>query len=170
MNEIWKDIIGYEGLYEISSLGRIKSNKGFLSIQKAINGYMLAHLWGNNIRKSKLVHRLVGLAFIPNPDMLKEINHLDGNKGNNVYSNLEWTTRSKNQKHSYDVLGRIKPPQPFKEGSGHPLSKSVYCPTLGIRFDSARIAARETGVSQGSISDICNGKRIQKEGLTFNYT
>lgn len=169
MNEVWKEIVDYEGLYEVSSLGRVKSIKGILSIQRATNGYMLAPLWKNNIRDTRLVHRLVGMAFIPNPDLLKEINHLDGNKENNVYWNLEWTTRSKNQKHSYAVLGRIKPPQPFKEGSGHPLSKVVYCPTLGIRFDSARIAAREIGMSQGSISDICNGKRIHMDGLTFNY-
>ena len=107
MNEIWKDIEGYEGLYQISSLGRVKSlgrkGKGCSLEDKILkpmvnkDGYHLVNLKDtNHIAKWFTVHRLVALHFIPNPDDYKEINHKDETKGNNIVTNLEWCTRDYN--------------------------------------------------------------------------
>jgi hypothetical protein len=103
--EIWKPIEGFEGLYEISNWGRVKSlhqGKEMILIS-CLNehGYPRISLNKNSIRKTFLVHRLVALHFIPNPEEKKEVNHIDCNKQNPHVSNLEWTTQSENQKHAY---------------------------------------------------------------------
>ena len=110
MKEIWKDIKGYEGYYQISSLGRVKSlnrtkkhsynsiallKEKYLKPQSA-NGYKFVRLCKGNNVKMKIVHRLVAEAFIPNPNNYKEINHKDENKSNNNISNLEWCTHKYN--------------------------------------------------------------------------
>ena len=100
--EIWKDILGYEGLYQVSSYGRIKSlsrkrNNGLdktIILKENINnkGYKRINLHKNKKMKSYLVHRLVAQAFIPNPNNYPIINHKDENPSNNHVSNLEWCT------------------------------------------------------------------------------
>lgn len=114
--EKWKNIKGYEGIYQVSNLGRIKSlermekykntqRKRKEKILKGINlnGYIRIGLLKNKKYKNFLVHRLVATTFIPNPNNFKEINHKDGNKQNNEISNLEWCTRSENVKHAYNT-------------------------------------------------------------------
>ena len=118
--EVWKDITGYEGLYQVSNLSRVKSldrykkaKSGKLYIRKGrvlksiINGskYYQVCLYKNNTQKIILVHRLVAKAFIPNPDNKPQINHIDNNPSNNNISNLEWTTQSENIRHA-DKQGR----------------------------------------------------------------
>lgn len=110
MKEIWKDIKGYEGLYQISNLGRIKSLereiirqhsttmllKEKILKQQNMNGYKFVRLSKNNTIKQYLVHRLVATAFIENPNNYKEINHKDENKSNNKLDNLEWCSHNYN--------------------------------------------------------------------------
>lgn len=107
MNEIWKDIDGYDGLYQISNLGRVKSlgrrGKGCSLEDKILkpmvnkDGYHLVNLKDiNHVAKWFTVHRLVALHFIPNPNDYKEINHKDEVKSNNIVTNLEWCTREYN--------------------------------------------------------------------------
>lgn len=103
--EIWKDIQGYEGCYQISNLGRIKSLKNpkekILKNNKTSRGYLEARLSSNGKIRHFSIHRLVAENFISNTNNLPEVNHIDGNKLNNNMENLEWITRSKNNLHAY---------------------------------------------------------------------
>ena len=112
--EIWKDIKEYEGLYQVSNLGRVRSvdrrlpfkdgkkfwKSSFISISPNNCGYMRVGLVKNKKQKKHFVHRLVAEVFIDNPCDLEQVNHLDGNKENNKVSNLEWCDKYHNIKHS----------------------------------------------------------------------
>lgn len=114
-NEIWKDIVGYEGMYSVSNKGRVRSlcrkiwnGYDFVVHQEQIlkpnilhKGYLQVTLNDSRKRKCMLVHRLVAIAFLPNPNNYDQINHIDGNKQNNNVENLEWCNNSMNQKHAY---------------------------------------------------------------------
>ena len=107
MKEVWKDIRGFEGIYKISNFGRIKSFKrvedGYiLSNKNSKNGYLSVVLINTNNKKIRYtrIHRLVAEAFIPNPENKREVNHIDGNKQNNLISNLQWATSSENIRHA----------------------------------------------------------------------
>lgn len=111
MKEEWKDVIGYEGFYEISNFGNVKSlytNKILKSDSVDKFGYVRFSATKNKIQKIKRVHRLVAEMFIPNPNNLPQVNHKDGNKLNNHVNNLEWCSDSENKKHAYKT-GLMKP-------------------------------------------------------------
>jgi hypothetical protein len=124
MKEEWKDIIGYEGLYQISNFGRVKSLGKFQNAKLGsiafrpekilkgspdTKGYLRVKLQRNTIKKNCKIHRLVGEMFIPNPLSKPEINHKDGIKTNNYYWNLEWATSSENNQHAFDNKLKIMP-------------------------------------------------------------
>jgi len=102
VSENWKDIAGYEGHYQISDCGRVKSLKfgAELILAQAKTNYLSVSLWLDGKLKVVKVHRLVAEAFIPNMDNKPQVNHLDGNKFNNKVENLEWATRSENANHA----------------------------------------------------------------------
>lgn len=103
IEEIWKDVVGYEGLYQVSSYGQIKNVKTNLVKVPIKNwaGYMRIQLWKNNKAKIFSIHRLVAISFLPNPNSLLEVNHIDHIRSNNVLSNLEWCSRSYNAQYSF---------------------------------------------------------------------
>lgn len=107
MEEIWKDIKGYEGLYQISSFGRVKSfyanREKILKFKNNKSGYLYAQLCGKGKNKYYRVHRLVASAFIPNIKKFKEVNHKDGDKTNNYVSNLDWCSMRMNRDHSFKL-------------------------------------------------------------------
>lgn len=130
MQEIWKDIKGYEGLYQVSNLGRVKSltrkvktfngvrtSKGqLLKPLKTNRGYYRVDLRQNQTNKYVAIHRLVAEAFVPNPNNYHIVNHKDSNQTNNNADNLEWCTQSYNVKYAYKC-GNAKPTAGcFKKG------------------------------------------------------
>lgn len=97
--EEFRDVPGYEGLYEVSNLGRVRRNGKILKLGK-VRGYLHVNLCKNGIKKQAKVHRLVALAFLPNPQNLPQINHKDEDKTNNAVDNLEWCTSQYNNNYS----------------------------------------------------------------------
>lgn len=116
--EIWKDIEGFEGVYQISNYGRVKSlrkkcgtiikEESMRKLSLTRDGYYKVRLIRGDKDVTTRVHRLVAKAFIPNPENKETVNHIDGNKLNNHVDNLEWSTRHEQLQHAYD-LGLKKP-------------------------------------------------------------
>lgn len=104
MMEVWKDITEFQGMYQVSSLGRIKSFRGkterILQLTISKRGYYVVGLWRNQKNRLCTIHRLVALHFIDNPGNKREVNHIDSNKLNNSVSNLEWATPKENSYHA----------------------------------------------------------------------
>lgn len=102
--EMWKDIEGFEGRYQISSWGRVRNKDGMILKPYTNNkGYVKISLQEGRRAIKKRIHRLVAQAFIPNPYNLPQVNHKDGNKQNNSYTNLEWVTNSENLRHAREM-------------------------------------------------------------------
>ena len=106
-NEIWRDVVGYEGLYQVSNLGRVKSfyrgKVHLLKYQLDSQGYVIVTLCKDGKGRGCKVHILVAQAFISNPENKPFVNHIDGNKSNPHVSNLEWVTPSENMKHAFRI-------------------------------------------------------------------
>ena len=176
-NEIWKDVVGYEGLYQVSDRGNVSSIVRKDSIGRKCggiilrpipdaNGYIRVSLCKNGKVKKKLIHRLVLEAFVENPNNLPEVNHLDENKANNELSNLEWCDIRYNS--NYGTRN---------ERSAQARSKRVKAVNVEtgevLTFSSITEAGRK-GYSRGRVSEACrgayrsgNGKLIGGNGRTY---
>jgi hypothetical protein len=155
MEEIWKDIQGYEGLYQVSNLGRIKSlgrtikrigPKGkifdrtypekVLKYGKDKKGYYRTVLSLDGINTTVKVHRIVAQTFIPNPENKPQVNHIDGNKTNNRIDNLEWCNNQENQDHSWKTGLRKRGKEHWSYGKQPQGFKKYYETHKGIRHPS----------------------------------
>lgn len=190
MEEEWRDIKGYEGLYQVSNLGRVrsldryiinKSNKRQYYNGKILNGnirqgYLKLTLSKNNSQKTIPIHILVAKTFIPNPESKPEVNHIDGNKANNCVNNLEWVTRSENELHAYKN-GLAKPSLKQKEAvakyARENYSKKVLQYDLNGNFikewNSMHDVWRELGIRPSYICRCCKGLRNYTYGYIWKY-
>lgn len=170
--EVWKDIAGYEGAYQVSNMGRIKSlprkhkaSSGGSYMTKEIilkpainkNGYKHVSLF----RKDKRVHRLVAEAFLPNIKGLRDVNHKNGDKQDNTTDNLEWVSHSQNELHKIHIL---KTPGKFI----HPMRK-VTCIENNKTYNSIAEACRDLGIKTSHIPEVCQGKISQTCGYHWRY-
>lgn len=170
MNEIWKDINGYNGLYQISNLGRVKSlNKSIIKkLQTNEKGYLKVTLANNKKRKTYFVHRLVALHFIPNINNLPQINHKNENKCDNRVENLEWCDNRYNCNYG---VHNTKISQKLKR---HP---SLIKPILQLtpngelikKWGSSTDAAENLHIHKTCISECCNGKQKTAGGYVWGF-
>lgn len=185
MNVLWKPIDGYEGLYEVSNKGNIRSMERMVvdknGSTKPVHAKMLtwhkskqtlrhpvAHyhveLWKDGKRKAVRVHRLVAQAFIPNPDGKPQVNHIDGNPGNNAVANLEWATNSENMRHAY--ANELTKPR-----GGKPIKGTNKITGKVVEFDNAGAAAKHFGVTPGAIRSALKGygRSVGACGFKWEY-
>ena len=166
MKEEWQPVQGFEGFYEVSKTGKIRSlpRNGTISTkrilkQRDVRGYMQVRLQKNGKSKDAKVHRIVAQAFIENPLNKREVNHKDGNKHNNDVKNLEWATSSENQLHSFYVLGnQLKPVnQLTRDGE---FVKAWRC---------IKEAAKQLKIDASTITNTCRDNRKTAGGFTWQY-
>ena len=170
--EVWKDITGYEGLYQVSSLGRVKSLERFkldgrrcaeriMKPSADLGGYLSCELCNDGRGKRFLIHRLVAEAFLQNPDNKREVNHINGIKSDNSIENLEWSTSSENTIHAYRHGLEVKP------------TRAVLQFDLQGNFirewASAQEAAPSTGTYKSNICHCCKGRLKHAGGYIWKY-
>ncbi len=177
MYEEFKQIVGYEGLYEVSNIGNVKScsrlvkcGKGFKVIKEHLvaqkddnRGYLTVNLWKNNKLAHHKVHRLVASAFIPNPNNYRDVNHKDENKYNNSVENLEWLSHKDN----LNFGTRNKRANNTRSKAVQQIDK-ITNETLAT-YKNAYIAENQTGIKECSISECCRNKRKSAGGYKWQF-
>lgn len=195
--EIWKDVPGYEGLYQASTSGRIKSIPrngtlgGILVGAISKHGYRRVLLYSKNKRKDWRVNRVIATTFIPNPNNLKQVNHKDEIKLNDRADNLEWCTSKYNnnygtlpkrrselrKKFKYSDSSKIKMSESqkriVKRGGQSPYAKKVYqydkAGDLIKMWDSLSDIERELGYAHGNVGDVARGNKEFAYGFSWSY-
>ena len=182
--EIWKPVVGWEGLYEVSNLGNVRSvdrtieRKGYSVqnrngkniYQRTQYGYKRVKLCKGGVNKSKMVHRLVAEAFIPNPQSLPFINHKDEVRGNNRVENLEWCTRLYNMRYG-NCIKNIRNSHINNPKLSKPVAKCDLDGKILETYPSQAEAARKNGLFQSRISNCCIGKKkcVTHGGFKWKY-
>lgn len=157
MEELWRDIVGYEGLYEVSNLGNVRRDGRILRPQTRQHGYLSVWLYRvGDRRKQFSVHRLVAEAFCENPNNYSEVNHLDENKQNNRADNLEWCTRKQNC--NYGSFGRKISEKATNGKQSRKIAQYTMNGNLVKVFPSLQQASRE-GYAAGNICRCAQGSK-----------
>jgi hypothetical protein len=181
-NEQWRDVPNYEGLYQVSNLGRIRRMpKGKIRVQKAAkNGYLQVNLCKNNKVRWISVHRLVASAFIANPDNLPVVNHKDENKHNNHADNLEWVTPRENCLHGTGTT-RQKESRRRNDPEGNSWKNAAKKLAIGCcrynktdnsivkTYASLTEAAHDSGINITTILNQCKGKTQSRTSTYWRY-
>ena len=177
--EEWRAIPGYEGLYEVSNHGGVRSlNYNHTGAPKQLafkhhkSGYSFVTLCKDKIHRNISVHILVALAFVPNPSGKPQVNHKDGDRGNNCFDNLEWVTTSENIRHSFAVLGKTSPTK-GRIGKSHYAAKAVFQYALTGEFvkewGCISDAAREIGCNPCQIINNIKGRNKTCHGYMWRF-
>lgn len=189
--EIWRDIDGYAGYYQVSNKGRIRSLDRTIFFSdgrvrkyagqilkrnsKTSSGYKQCILKVNGVSKYAYIHRLVAQAFIDNPENKKEVNHINGDKNDNSVENLEWVTASENDYHAVRT-GLRKPSEKqravaryYGKLNGKPVRQFSRTGELINRYASAFEADDAMGFRRGSVSEACCGKCKTRGGFVWRY-
>ena len=182
--EEWKDIEGYEGKYQISNYGRVKSfykNKDGKILKSHDNGhgYKDITLHKDGEKDHYYIHRLVAIYFIPNPNNLPEVNHKGENKENNTVYNLEWCDREYNLSYNSGRKRRAESRKGKysgnenhmygKKGESHPASKKVKCITTGEVFGSVKEAGEKYCIHPSNITKCCKGDLKTAGKMEWEY-
>lgn len=166
-DEVWKDVVGYEGLYRISNQGTVcrlyKNGKVNFMTPRILNGYWRVKLCNGNTQKEYFLHRLIAQAFIPNPDNKPEINHINGIKTDNRIENLEWVTRSENAIHATKT-GLLKYSEYRYNRARDINSKPVMCVETRKIYVSCTEAGKDIKTDAAHIGECISGKRSTAGG------
>jgi hypothetical protein len=174
--EIWKDVPNYESLYQISNLGRVKSLiKGELILTQIFNidKYLCVNLYKNGKLKIMKVHRLVGFAFLNNELNKPVINHIDGNKQNNILSNLEWSSIKENNIHAWE-MGLKKPSEYQKKrvsecnsGENSKKAKLILNTETGVYYYTIGEAASSINMKRKTLNAMLVGKNRNRTNFVY---
>ena len=167
MMEIWMDIIGYDGVYQVSNTGKIKSfhngKETILKPNKNTHGYMTIKFHYNRVGITKTVHGIVANHFMSKPTPEHQVNHIDGDKTNNRLDNLEWVTGSENKIHAYKTglmnVNHLKRAVSQLNRDGEEIA----------RFDSLSEAGKHTGIQWVNIRKVCIGERKSAGGFKWEF-
>lgn len=188
-SEIWKDVVGYEGLYFVSNMGNLKNKNGqpikSQVVKRPNTNYERVSLYKDGKYQSFGVHRLVAMAFTPNPNGYPIVNHKDENGMNNSVDNLEWCTLTYNvnygtarQRQREKLIG-VKHTEQHKRkisdslydfySNENDIGRKVVCLENGETYNNIRIAARAFGVSEACVRMSCNRQSKKGRRATFRY-
>lgn len=182
IKENWKPVVGYEALYEVSNLGNIRNTAYWTRYHKIFkrkeprevkqettyDGYKRVHLSNKGELKGHAVHRLVAFAFIPNPNNLPQINHIDENPANNNVSNLQWCTGKENCNHGLHRQ-RIVEFQTNNPKRSVPVLQYDMKGNFIKEFPSTKEVERQLGIRSEQISRVCKGKNHHAGGFKWKY-